>query len=433
MSRKTIPEKREAFEHAYVLSATDEKSRNNVIKWMRSWQCEGGYKNSKLQDAFVGFCLATTTHISIQEAWELAGGNPGIKATREELEASLKVLNEVCDEADESISLNEVWTALGGDASLETPSLKDVRNLLKCVRANQLVGGPARDGERGAHGLPNYSIGAIFRGDLPDCNGNVYTLSPEHQAAFDKTMSDIREIADRESVDWTTLIGKSFPVNPIDNLFMVDIPRDPNAQYTVVRTKERDGRVEGELRYEFDPTFRFQDFNVTPPSESLAERAAQFAEGIRSVRENLASPESQKKLREMTASFREGYGGKDYRALYAFIIENMCKNLPRSADIKVGPLKLYVRAGNCLYMKGERHIAVEIASIDIQPDFRGQGYAKRFFANLEKFSKVAGIKYNTVAQVHNEDFRAQLESWGFTRLDMPAAPDDFVFIKHIEG
>ena len=428
MSRETIPEKREAFEHAYVLSATDENSRNNVIKWMRSWQCEGGYGNSKLHDAFVGFCLATTTHISIQEAWELAGGNPGIKATREELEAALKVLDEVCDEADESISLNEVWDALGGDSSLEKPSLADVRRMLalnkKAVDTLEQVNKKLTP--------PVFSMGAIFRGDLPDRNGNVYTLSPDHQAAFDETLARLREIADREPVDWTTLIGKSFPVKPIDNLFMVDIPRDPNAQYTVVRTKERDGRVEADLRYEIDPTFRFQDFNVTPP-ENLAERAAQFADGIKSVRENLASPESQKKLREMTASFREGYGGKDYRALYAFIIENMCKSLPRSAEIKVGPIKVYVRAGNCLYMKGERHVAVEIASIDIQPDFRGQGYAKRFFANLEKFSKVAGIKYNTVAQVHNEDFRAQLESWGFTRLDMRAAPDDFVFIKHIEG
>lgn len=430
MSRETIPEKREAFEHAYVLSATDENSRNNVIKWMRSWQCEGGYGNSKLHDAFVGFCLATTTHISIQEAWELAGGNPGIKATREELEAALKSLDEVCDEADESISLNEVWDTLGGDSSSDTPTLKNVRTLLTVTK--QAVDTLAAQNRANKLTPPIFSMGAIFRGDLPDRNGNVYTLSPDHQAAFDETLARLREIADREPVDWTTLIGKSFPVKPIDALFTVDIPRDPNAQYTVVRTKERDGRVEADLRYEIDPTFRFQDFNVTP-SENLAERAAQFADGIKSVRENLASPESQKKLREMTASFREGYGGKDYRALYAFIIENISSALPRSKDIQVGPLKLYVRAGNCLYMKGERHAAIEIARIDIQPDFRGQGYAKRFFANLEKFSKVAGIKYNTVAQVNCEDFRAQLESWGFTRLDMRAAPDDFVFIKHIEG
>ena len=38
--------------------------------------------------------------ITIQEAWEAAGGNPGIKATKEELIEALRGLDEVCDEAD---------------------------------------------------------------------------------------------------------------------------------------------------------------------------------------------------------------------------------------------------------------------------------------------------------------------------------------------
>jgi hypothetical protein len=37
--------------------------------------------------------------ITIQEAWEAAGGNPGIKATKEELIAALRQLDQVCDEA----------------------------------------------------------------------------------------------------------------------------------------------------------------------------------------------------------------------------------------------------------------------------------------------------------------------------------------------
>ncbi len=39
--------------------------------------------------------------ITIQEAWEAAGGNPGIKATKEELIAALKLLDKVCDEAEQ--------------------------------------------------------------------------------------------------------------------------------------------------------------------------------------------------------------------------------------------------------------------------------------------------------------------------------------------
>jgi len=37
--------------------------------------------------------------ITVQEAWELAGGNPGIRATRQELAEALRQLDAVCDEA----------------------------------------------------------------------------------------------------------------------------------------------------------------------------------------------------------------------------------------------------------------------------------------------------------------------------------------------
>ena len=39
--------------------------------------------------------------ITIQEAWEAAGGNPGIKASKEDLIAALQLLNQVCNEADQ--------------------------------------------------------------------------------------------------------------------------------------------------------------------------------------------------------------------------------------------------------------------------------------------------------------------------------------------
>lgn len=42
-------------------------------------------------------------YISIQEAWEAAGGNPEIKATKEELLTILKLMDECVDEQDEDI------------------------------------------------------------------------------------------------------------------------------------------------------------------------------------------------------------------------------------------------------------------------------------------------------------------------------------------
>lgn len=37
--------------------------------------------------------------VSVQQAWEWAGGNPGVKATAEELKVALETLDQVCDEA----------------------------------------------------------------------------------------------------------------------------------------------------------------------------------------------------------------------------------------------------------------------------------------------------------------------------------------------
>ena len=49
-----------------------------------------------------GAASAGAESISIQEAWEAAGGNPAIKANRNELLTALRHLNEVRDEAEES-------------------------------------------------------------------------------------------------------------------------------------------------------------------------------------------------------------------------------------------------------------------------------------------------------------------------------------------
>lgn len=63
-----------------------------------------GYTGSMYAKEFVRrfllFIEETGPTIPIQEAWEAAGGNPGIKATKEELLTALRQLDAVCDEAD---------------------------------------------------------------------------------------------------------------------------------------------------------------------------------------------------------------------------------------------------------------------------------------------------------------------------------------------
>lgn len=53
-----------------------------------------------IESALKGTPAAAPELISVQEAWEAAGGNPGIKATKAELLHTLNVLDQVCDEAD---------------------------------------------------------------------------------------------------------------------------------------------------------------------------------------------------------------------------------------------------------------------------------------------------------------------------------------------
>jgi len=40
--------------------------------------------------------------VTVQQAWEWAGGNPETKATRQDLEEALKLLDEICEEADKT-------------------------------------------------------------------------------------------------------------------------------------------------------------------------------------------------------------------------------------------------------------------------------------------------------------------------------------------
>lgn len=55
-----------------------------------------------LFEALPSLAGLTPDSIGVQEAWEAAGGNPGIQATRPELIETLKLLDEVSDDADQA-------------------------------------------------------------------------------------------------------------------------------------------------------------------------------------------------------------------------------------------------------------------------------------------------------------------------------------------
>lgn len=73
---------------------------NDGVTWLINSARDGEYGPSHWMQ--MPTADAAPESISIQEVWEAAGGNPGIKATRGELLTALKQLDEVCDEADES-------------------------------------------------------------------------------------------------------------------------------------------------------------------------------------------------------------------------------------------------------------------------------------------------------------------------------------------
>ncbi|MFA7287126.1 MAG: hypothetical protein WC052_05690 [Patescibacteria group bacterium] len=59
------------------------------------------FTNPSVQVEWVAFQkVLHADYISIKDVWEAAGGNPGIKACREEVLTVLRTLDEICDEAD---------------------------------------------------------------------------------------------------------------------------------------------------------------------------------------------------------------------------------------------------------------------------------------------------------------------------------------------
>lgn len=93
--------------------------------------------------------------ISIQEAWEAAGGNPGIKATRQDLLEALKAMDEAIgdDDARAPLSDDELraeWLAAGGEIhgpNVETVSMPEAKYFELRRRAGH-------EAAQAAHGLP---------------------------------------------------------------------------------------------------------------------------------------------------------------------------------------------------------------------------------------------------------------------------------------
>lgn len=67
------------------------------------------FTNPSVQIEWVAFQkVLHADYMSVKEVWEAAGGNPGIKACREEVLRVLKQLDEICDEADAKKTTFEV-------------------------------------------------------------------------------------------------------------------------------------------------------------------------------------------------------------------------------------------------------------------------------------------------------------------------------------
>lgn len=68
------------------------------------------FTNPSVQIEWVAFQkVLHADYLTVKEVWEAAGGNPGIKACREEVLSVLRTLDEVCDEADPQKTTFEVY------------------------------------------------------------------------------------------------------------------------------------------------------------------------------------------------------------------------------------------------------------------------------------------------------------------------------------
>lgn len=88
---------REMFMAVYKAKyANSETKVNNQFAF-----ADDKFTNPSVQIEWVAFQkVLHADYMTVKEVWEAAGGNPGIKACREEVLSVLRTLDEVCDEAE---------------------------------------------------------------------------------------------------------------------------------------------------------------------------------------------------------------------------------------------------------------------------------------------------------------------------------------------
>lgn len=382
--------KREAFEAAYIFSATPEQAK--VTKdWLRSWQCKEGYKQTSLQDKFIGFCLGRAGHVAIQEVWELAGGNPGIKATKEELVCALKLLDEVCDEAGDkedaeraekdarkvyspAVNAGERRARAGRMDYVPVSTIKKIKAVGLRLRDFRKTKGITQKELGDRLSVDQTYVSMIERGVITKAGDNGAT----NLARAEKMLSDAQDLFKP-----TAAINAAYEVETV-----VSIARSP---------EKETGRV----------------LKVDMPKKRMGTDAA-FHFDLTATKIGGEEIDSSRYWDEFNLFVKTHHG-----------------RFARSAYIRVGPILTYVRAGRCLYYMGARQDAIEISRITVPEEMQGRGLAKHFFNVVTNFAKENNVPYIVVAQVHNENFREQLLAWGFTRYHPPGNDEDFIYIKDV--
>ena len=461
--------RRIAFESAYTKDA-DAEQRITTLNWMHSWHHGAGYKHSSLQDHYIGFCLALSTHISVQEAWEAAGGNPGITATKEELIDALKLLDEVCDEADDTPVVSKpkvVRKSPKTDAGERMRKIasapkkaqqttqeigKEIRQYRQAMKMNQtdfgeyigLAQTEVSSLERGLvtkrsdGGVSSVEKAQRFLDSVRKLFANkdapvVVTAKVSHEPYMS---GDSSHQTSEPKINWDSIGTREGP-NIADVSITVVPEKKDLGNVTMHVTKPRDmhdrnvsmafqtnnswlrPHVE-DARYDLIPDIKAaqllqSNFRMQIDDPVLSEDEVRYA--MRAACEVLAN---------LSFDDKDAIIWSDFKT---FVDAQQGKAIPRSQNVCVGPINLYVRAGNCFYFNHERKNAIEIARIDIPEELQGRGLGKYFFKEVTRFAASRGISYIVVAQVHNENFREQLVAWGFTRYQPADNMEDYIYVK----
>jgi hypothetical protein len=102
-------------------------------------------------------------------------------------------------------------------------------------------------------------------------------------------------------------------------------------------------------------------------------------------------------------------------------------NFPRIGWINEGPVKAYMRSGT-RYIEGEKIRTLTIATVDVEQEFKGQGYFKRF---IDLCSLPNGHDVLYVECINEMRLIGHFERAGWVRDRLYA--EDFNFFKRLTG